>query len=368
MRRASILLALGLAASLEARATVLPVPLVQQEQDQWCWAAVSSALLGYYGQSVKQCTIAEWTRTQATWHSFGTVDCCVSAASGCNYWNYDFGAPGSISAILSHWGVANSGVGSTLTQSQVQAEIAAGRPFVLRWAWPTGDGHFVVGHGLSGSTMSYMDPWQGEGHKTGSYAWVASGSDSAGNHSWKGTTLMLVAPAAAAKPDQSPVTLDRSPPRDLASLPPDAGLPPAPRADLAAPPPAPAQAQPAVPSQAEPETGEAATVLGGCAVGGSPGASGAWLVVLLVLGARRCAARCGCRYRSGSHSAIVSTASWQRPRQLQRSSLLYFQVSSREPPPPRVVTRKSGSRRPNASARSTSSFLSPRDGSTGTQP
>lgn len=291
MRRASSLLVLGLVATaLDARATVLPVPLVSQEQDQWCWAAVSSALLGYYGQSVKQCAIAEWTRTQATWHSFGSVDCCVSAASGCNYWNYDFGAPGSISAILSHWGVANSGFGSTLTQSQVQTEIAAGRPFVLRWAWPTGEGHFVVGHGLSGSTMSYMDPWQGEGHKTGSYAWVASGSDSAGTHSWKGTTLMLVAPAAAAKPDQLPVTLDRSPPRDLAPLPSDAGLPPAAHTDLAAPTQPSAPEPSAGPSQpVEPATGEPATVTGGCAVGEASGERGAWhlAVVLLMLGARR---------------------------------------------------------------------------------
>ncbi len=63
----------------------LRVPETIQEQDQWCWAGVSSCVLEYYGLNISQCTIAEYTRQVATWHNFGTVNCCVNPNLGCNY-------------------------------------------------------------------------------------------------------------------------------------------------------------------------------------------------------------------------------------------------------------------------------------------
>src|SRR5512136_209086 len=98
-----------------AAGQVLDVPLVYQEQNQWCWAGVSSSILRYYGHPQEQCTIAEYTRTVATFHDFGSVNCCTDANQGCNYWNYLSGSPGSIEDILAHWGVANHGVYYALT-------------------------------------------------------------------------------------------------------------------------------------------------------------------------------------------------------------------------------------------------------------
>ncbi len=177
--------------SSQTRADVLAVPEVFQEQTQWCWAGVSRAVLLYYGSDVAECTIAEYTRTVATWHDFGSVDCCVDPSQGCNYWNYNAGVTGSIQDILTHWGVSNSGRLRALTQAEVGSEVSAWRPFIIRWAWSSGGGHFVVGHGIEGDDLYYMNPWFGEGLKVGTYSWVVSGD----SHTWTHTNVMSAQPA-----------------------------------------------------------------------------------------------------------------------------------------------------------------------------
>lgn len=167
-------------------AQILNVPVRIQEQNQWCWAGSTAATLAYYGLDIAQCTIAEYTRTVSTWHDFGAVDCCVNPSVGCNYWNYNWGFAGSMQDILVHWGVNNYGYGAYLTIPQVQTEFGAGRPFIFRWGWSTGGGHFLVGSGLSGNTMYYMDPWFGEGAKIAEYDWVISG----GSHLWTHTNII----------------------------------------------------------------------------------------------------------------------------------------------------------------------------------
>jgi hypothetical protein len=168
-----------------AAGQVFNAPLIIQEQNEWCWAGVSSAILQYYGHPQNQCTIAEYTRTVATWHNFGTVNCCNNPNLGCNYWNYNWGYAGSIQDILMHWGVNNYGIGAALGIAQIQTEIAAGRPFIIRWAWSSGGGHFLVGHGILDSTLYYMNPWPGEGLKIGDHSWVVSDGST---HTWTHTT------------------------------------------------------------------------------------------------------------------------------------------------------------------------------------
>ena len=169
-----------------ASPTVLDVPTVIQEQDQWCWAAVSASVIRAAGTTVQQCTIAEYTRTHATWHDFGSVDCCDDPTQGCNYWNYNWGTAGSIQDILQAWGISNSGYSAALSLDAVENEIDAVRPFVIRWGWTGGGGHFLVGYGVESSTVYYMDPWPGEGAKIADYSWVVSG----GSHTWTHTNLL----------------------------------------------------------------------------------------------------------------------------------------------------------------------------------
>lgn len=170
---------------------VLDVPEVIQEYDQWCWAGTSCAILKYYGYNYLQCEIAEYTRLTATFHDFGDVDCCVDATLGCNYWNYNYGYDGSIQMILIDMGgIDNYGIATYLTLTEVQDEIGGGRPFVIRWRVP-GGGHFIVGHGIVGSDLYYMDPWFGEGLKIADYDWVVKH----GGYKWTHTNVLTTDPA-----------------------------------------------------------------------------------------------------------------------------------------------------------------------------
>lgn len=176
---------------IEINSQILNVPEVTQEQNQWCWAGVTTTILDYYGYPTPQCDIAEYTRTVATWNDFGSTNCCTNPSVGCNYWNYNYGYDGSIQDILVHFGsISNYGYSDPLSLSMINTEIAGNRPFVVRWGWDAGGGHFVVGHGVSGNDVYYMNPWFGEGLHVSTYDWLVSG----GTHTWTHTNVLTTAP------------------------------------------------------------------------------------------------------------------------------------------------------------------------------
>lgn len=168
---------------------VLNVKQVIQEQTEWCWAGVSACILDLYGHPASQCTIAEYTRTVSNSHYYGGTNCCTNPSLGCNYSNYNWGYNGSIQDILVHFAsITNSGMGRALTLTEVQAQLNNRQPFVVRWGWTSGGGHFVVGHGVSGNNVYYMNPWPGEGMKIASYNWLSYD----GSHSWTHTNVLSV--------------------------------------------------------------------------------------------------------------------------------------------------------------------------------
>ena len=172
-------------------AQILTVGEVEQEQTEWCWAGVSKCIVDYYGDTTDQCEIAEYTRTTATWHNFGNVDCCNDPSQGCNYWNYNYGHSGSIKDILLFFsGITNYGTSNTLTKIAIDDQLSNARPFVIRWGWYSGGGHFVVGYGKSGNTIYYMNPWYGEGKKFADYDWVVDDGD----HQWTHTNVLTTSP------------------------------------------------------------------------------------------------------------------------------------------------------------------------------
>ncbi|MDD5570356.1 MAG: papain-like cysteine protease family protein [Bacteroidales bacterium] len=172
---------------------VLSVPLITQSQDQWCWAASSTAILNYYGNPVTECQVAEYNRTVCTWHNFGTTNCCTDPTKGCNYWNYIFSRKGSIMDNLNHFqSISSDSLWNHLTVAQIQTEITNSRPFVIRWGWYSGGGHFIVGHGISDTTIYYMNPWPGEGSKFGLYSWVVND----GSHFWNCTLVLTTSPTS----------------------------------------------------------------------------------------------------------------------------------------------------------------------------
>ncbi len=175
------------------QAQMLNIGVNIQEQDQWCWAGVSKSILDYYGDTTLQCEIAEYVRNTASWHNFGVVDCCNDPTKGCNYWNYNYGYSGSIKDILSYFaGINNYGIAAVLSEQSIANELSAGRPFVIRWGWYSGGGHFVLAYGKQNHTIYYMNPWFGEGMKFAAYNWVKDN----GIHQWTHTNVLTTSPMA----------------------------------------------------------------------------------------------------------------------------------------------------------------------------
>ena len=180
MKRLTHIILLSMLAA-QGRAQILSVPLVAQEQSNWCWAGCSKCILNYYGNTLSQCTIADYTRRTITWGSMGTTDCCTNPHLGCDSTNYEAGHAGSIQDILLHFSHIQSieQVGP-LTQTQITSLIGSNKLFVAFWSWYSGGGHFVVGNGLVGSNVYFMNPWPGEGHSIATYSHMVND----GNHRW----------------------------------------------------------------------------------------------------------------------------------------------------------------------------------------
>lgn len=173
--------------TVKIEAQVLNVPETIQENNQWCWAGVSKSILDYYGFNQSQCEIADYARQVISWHDFGSTDCCLNPNLGCNYWNYNWGYPGSIEDIIAYFGsITSYGDGRALELSEINYEISEGRPFVVRWGWNTGGGHFVLGHGVNSNDVYYMDPWFNEGLHVSTYDWLVND----GTHNWTHTNVL----------------------------------------------------------------------------------------------------------------------------------------------------------------------------------
>ena len=162
-----------------SQATTLTVNQHYQEMDQWCWAGVSQSILEYYGTSVTQTQIA----------AYGT--------EGANIWNWLWGSSTSptrrgIDLILTNFAsLGTTSYSRAFSLAESSTEIEARRPFVVRWGWDSGGGHFVAAKGVTGSTMELMDPWYGPTVNT--YDWVARGS----SHTWTHTLKMNSSPVVA---------------------------------------------------------------------------------------------------------------------------------------------------------------------------
>lgn len=180
-----ILVALGLVGttSVVSADVTLAVPECIQEYSNWCWAGSSQSVLDYYGQYPSQCEIANY--------AWSTSKCCTGSTNfydrvkGCNKANWLYGNDGSIQGILANWGVDSTAGEYYLSWTECVTELDNGYPFVMRFGWTSGGGHFLVPYGYitSGSYLKYMDPWPGEGYTTSLYTYVVSSTD----HDWTHT-------------------------------------------------------------------------------------------------------------------------------------------------------------------------------------
>jgi hypothetical protein len=166
----------------------LNVPLTTQEHSQWCWAGSSKAVLNFYNKTPSQCQIVNWALGINYACGNGNFD-WNSRANQPNNMN---GSNGSVQNILGAWGVPNTALSNYLSWAHVVSDIAANRPFVIRYGWSNGGGHIMVGRGyesVNGVNYLYiMNPWPGEGMTYGTYNSTVSSSD----HQWTHTQRMNI--------------------------------------------------------------------------------------------------------------------------------------------------------------------------------
>lgn len=128
--------AASLAGVASASGSLSGFSMQMQQQDNWCWAAVSTSVAEFFGSTAwTQCTIAA--------AELG-LDCCGGdAAAGCNI-------PWYLDRVLSRVGYFDRMISSNSPFSAVVTEVAAGRPLCCRIAWANSTtAHFMTLAGWS---------------------------------------------------------------------------------------------------------------------------------------------------------------------------------------------------------------------------
>jgi peptidoglycan hydrolase-like protein with peptidoglycan-binding domain len=129
---------------------VLKLTMQQQEQSNWCWAAVSASVSHFYdpSSSSTQCKVAN--------AQLGRTDCCGAGGAGaCNVYGYlDQGL-----LEVGHFDRLQNG---TTTYGVLQSEMIASRPLGIRIAWLGGGAHFIAAIGAEeGDLVLVGDPGSG---------------------------------------------------------------------------------------------------------------------------------------------------------------------------------------------------------------
>jgi hypothetical protein len=168
------------------------VKVTRQEQNEWCWDANCKCIMDYYGTSVKQCEIAEYVRTLNP-STFGSTACCTSPSGKCNNPNNIEGNDGMQGVLMHFANISSVPSNAPIALTKIKSELAAGRPFVIGVLWSGGGGHVVLACNYSGSSITFMDPWQNNGMTTKTYTSGSSFSTSSGSGNW-GATLVLTTP------------------------------------------------------------------------------------------------------------------------------------------------------------------------------
>ncbi|MGZ5480677.1 MAG: papain-like cysteine protease family protein [Pyrinomonadaceae bacterium] len=144
----------------------LPIPLQQQSNPVWCYAACASMAINFlHGAEVAtQCKVASFVKfVQNGTNSPET--CCTGLnltciASGCDV--------DDIGKIFDHWGVdfeqsgnAADPVMGRVDFARLAAELAAKRPVEVVIQWPDEGKHALLVAGIKGNLLFLLDPLKG---------------------------------------------------------------------------------------------------------------------------------------------------------------------------------------------------------------
>jgi Papain-like cysteine protease AvrRpt2 len=121
-----------------------------QEQDQWCWAAVSTSIANHYAGA------ARWTQCRVAGAELGLATCCEHGAACNRSWYLD--------RALRRTNTLDRVKNSPPSDMRaVRSEIHGQRPLGVRIGWSGGGGHFVVVEGYRQDLGAFAveDPWYG---------------------------------------------------------------------------------------------------------------------------------------------------------------------------------------------------------------
>ncbi len=118
----------------------------EQEQTEWCWAAVTASISTFFKVAAYQTQCAVATDEKGT-------DCCTDGSiSSCN-------DTASLDSPLNRTGHFDHRLDSTVAFTSLSTEINNGRPFGCRIEWQGGGAHFValLGWSQDEEGVQYLD-------------------------------------------------------------------------------------------------------------------------------------------------------------------------------------------------------------------
>jgi hypothetical protein len=137
----------------------LAFAMQQQQQTEWCWAAVSASVSRFFGAPAGP-SGGPWQQCQVVNNEQNQTTCCQDGSTAaCNVpWYLEKGL-----SCVGH--LASPPTSGSASFAYVQGEVNGGRPVGVRIGWFGGGGHFVVLKGYDDSGTNQLvdveDPWYG---------------------------------------------------------------------------------------------------------------------------------------------------------------------------------------------------------------
>jgi hypothetical protein len=125
-----------------------------QQQNEWCWAAVSTTVALFYAPK------SGWTQCSVVNEGLGQATCCQDGgSSACNQ-------PWFLEKALALVGHLASDFGGALGFDPIREQIDGGRPFGVCIDWTGGGGHVVAigGYDTEGQVIEVCDSMFGTSH------------------------------------------------------------------------------------------------------------------------------------------------------------------------------------------------------------
>jgi hypothetical protein len=144
-----------------AQSRILQVPMIEQDEKNWCWAACIQMIMAFFNHNLGQCGVAGLL--------FENRDCCANRSScdvGCD--------PEDVERVLLKppLGVSCRLVDGLISFNNIMDEINEGRPVAVSIIWETSDGrphggHLIIVKGWrilnNGQYIKVNDPLYGPG-------------------------------------------------------------------------------------------------------------------------------------------------------------------------------------------------------------